>query len=293
MGPRQRHSHVLTTHASCAATRMALARRLSTATSCSSSVAPHFVISEEARIRDRLLGGRSPSERRLSAARLITSALPNALAAGCLRSVATATLRPRPRRTNSASSSASLGAASRSSSRSSGRRTRSSAGKPNCNAPSSPAHESSTRSGATFSSGLRRTPACGGTQGPHEARGVLPHRAMTRGRRVKGAPGDGVGAEALETPAPWGVSRQLVPRRRRTRLLDRGVSGGLGSNVFRVILLGRDRRRHGPQHGKQPARARRSPRTHAGYARPASRPRIPCSSSPPSHEAVRTVATQA
>jgi hypothetical protein len=44
---------------------MALARRLSTATSCSSSVAPHFVISEEARIRDRLLGGRSPSERRL------------------------------------------------------------------------------------------------------------------------------------------------------------------------------------------------------------------------------------
>jgi len=228
-----------------------------------------------------------------SAARLITSALPNALAAGCLRSVATATLRPSPRRTNSASSSASLGAASRSSSRSSGRRTRSSAGKPNCNAPSSPAHESSTRSGATFSSGSRRTPACGGTQGPHEARGVLPHRAMTWGRRVKGAPGDGVGAEALETPAPWGVSRRLVPRRRRTRLLDRGVSGGLGSNVFRVILLGRHRRRDGPRHGKQPARARRSPRTHAGDARPASRPRIPCSSSPPSHEAVRTVATQA
>ena len=137
------------------------------------------------------------------------------------------------------------------------------------------------------------TAACGGTRSPHEARGVLPHRAMTQGRRVKGAPGDGVGAEALETPAPWGVSRRLVPRRRRTRLLDRGVSGGLGSNVFLVILLGRHRRRHGPQHGKQPARARRSPRTHAGYARPASRPRIPCSSSPPSHEAARTVATQA
>ena len=114
-----------------------------------------------------------------------------------------------------------------------------------------------------------------------------------RGRRVKGAPGDGVGAEALGTPAPWGVNRRLVPRRRRTRLPDRGVSGGLGSNVFRVILLGRHRRRHGPQHGKQPARARRSPRTHAGYAKPASRPRIPCSSSPPSHEAARTVATQA
>ena len=88
------------------------------------------------------------------------------------------------------------------------------------------------------------------------------------GRRVKGAPGDGVGAEALETPAPWGVSRRLVPRRRRTRLLDRGVSGGLGSNVFRVILLGRHRRRHGPQHGKQPARARRSPRTHADMQSP-------------------------
>jgi hypothetical protein len=117
--------------------------------------------------------------------------------------------------------------------------------------------------------------------------------AMTRGRRVKGAPGDGVGAEALETPAPCGVSRRLVPRRRRTRLLDRGVSGGLGSDVFRVILLGRQRRRHGPQYGKQAARARRSPRTHARYAKPASRPRIPCSSSPPSHEAARAVATQA
>ena len=150
-----------------------------------------------------------------------------------------------------------------------------------------------TRSEAAFSLESRPRQTSSGTRSPHEARGVLPHWSMTPGRRVKGAPGDGVGAEALETPAPWGVSRRLVPRRRRTRLLDRGVSGGLGSNVFRVILLGRHRRRHGPQHGKQPARARRSPRTHAGYARPASRPRIPCSSSPPSHEAVRTVATQA
>jgi hypothetical protein len=64
MGPRQRYSDVSTTHASCAATRIALATRLSTATSRSSSVAPHFAIGDEARIRDRLLGDRSPSERR-------------------------------------------------------------------------------------------------------------------------------------------------------------------------------------------------------------------------------------
>ena len=213
--------------------------------------------------------------------------------AGCPRSIATATSRARPCRRKTASSCAPSDAASRRSSRSSGRRTRSSAWKPNCDAPGAPAHESFTRSGAAFSSGSRPRQTSSGTGRPHEARGVLPHWAMTQGRRVKGAPGDGVGAEALETPAPWGVSRRLVPRRRRTRLLDRGVSGGLGSNVFRVILLGRHRRRHGPQHGKQPARARRSPRTHAGYAKPACRPRIPCSSSPPSHEAARTVATQA
>jgi hypothetical protein len=174
-----------------------------------------------------------------------------------------------------------------------GRRTRSSAWKPNCDAPGASAHESFTRSGAAFSSESRPRQTSSGTGSPHEARGVLPHWAMTRGRRVKGAPGDGVGAEALETPAPWGVSRRLVPRRRRTRLLDRGVSGGLGSKVFGVILLSRHRRRHGPQHGKQAARARRSPRTHARYAKPASRPKIPCSSSPPSHEAARAVATQA
>jgi hypothetical protein len=163
----------------------------------------------------------------------------------------------------------------------------------NCDAPGAPAHESFTRSGAAFSSESRPRQTSSGTGSPHEARGVLPHWAMTRGRRVKGAPGDGVGAEALETPALWGVSRRLVPRRRRTRLLDRGVSGGLGSKVFGVILLSRHRRRHGPQHGKQAARARRSPRTHARYAKPASRPKIPCSSSPPSHEAARAVATQA
>ena len=158
--------------------------------------------------------------------------------AGCPRSIATATSRARPCRRKTASSCAPSDAASRRSSRSSGRRTRSSAWKPNCDAPGAPAHESFTRSGAAFSSESRPRQTSSGTRSPHEARGVLPHWAMTQGRRVKGAPGDGVGAEALETPAPWGVSRRLVPRRRRTRLLDRGVSGGLGSNVFRVILLG-------------------------------------------------------
>ena len=240
---------------------------------------------------DRRLGTRSHLSVDFSASGFITSALPNALANRCPRSIATATSRPHQR--NSASSCAPLGAASRNSSRGSGRRIRSSAWKPNCDAPGAPAHESFTRSGAAFSSESRPRQTSSGTRSPHEARGVLPHWAMTPGRRVKGAPGDGVGAEALETPAPWGVSRRLVPRRRRTRLLDRGVSGGLGSNVFRVILLGRHRRHHMPQHGKQPARARRSPRTHARYAKPASRPRIPCSSSPPSHEAARAVATQA
>ena len=49
----------------------------------------------------------------------------------------------------------------------------------------------------------------------------------------------------------------------------------VGSNVFLVILVDRHRRLYGPQDGKQPARARRRLRTHAGYATPASRAEDP------------------
>ena len=146
-------------------------------------VAQYPAIGDEARIRDRLLGARSHPGVDFSAAGLMTSALPNALATRCPRSIATATSRPRQR--NSASSCAPSGAASRNSSRGSGRRTRSSASKPNCDAPGAPARESSTRSGAPFSSGSRRRQTSGGTRSPHEARGIWPRRVMTRGRRIK------------------------------------------------------------------------------------------------------------
>jgi hypothetical protein len=133
----------------------------------------------------RALGARSHPGVDFSAAELMISALPNALANRCQRSIATATSRHHQR--NSASSSAPLGAASRNSSCGSGRRMRSSAWKPSCDAPGAPAHESSTRSGAPFSSGSRRRQTRGETRSPHEARGIWPRRAMTRERRTKGA----------------------------------------------------------------------------------------------------------
>ena len=189
---------------------------LSTARSCASFVAQHLANGDEARIRDRLLGARSHPSVDFAAVGLITAALqthsppdvrdrspqrPHALALAEGRPHPHA--RPRMRRRGARRAAR-------------GRRTRSSAWKPNCDAPGASAHESFTRSGAAFSSESRPRQTSSGTGSPHEARGVLPHWAMTRGRRVKGAPGDGVGAEALETPAPWGVSRRLVPRRRRT-----------------------------------------------------------------------------
>ena len=243
--------------------------------------------------RDRLLGARSHPSVDFSAAGLITSAPPNALAAGCPRSIATATSRARPRR-NSASSCAPSDAASRNSSRGSGRRTRSSAWKPNCDAPGAPARESSTRSGAPFSSESRPRRTSGGTRSPHEARGIWPHRVMTRGRRIKGARDVRGRGGGLSDPRPLGRQPTTHAPSSRSLLLDRGLSAGLGSNVFLVILVGRHRRRHGPQRGKQPARARHDDCEHMrGYATPASRPRIPRSSSPPPHEAARTVTTQA
>jgi hypothetical protein len=69
-------------------------------------VAPHLANGDEARIRDRLLGARSHASVDFSAAGLITSAPPNALTAGCPRSIATATSRARPCRRKTASSCA-------------------------------------------------------------------------------------------------------------------------------------------------------------------------------------------
>jgi hypothetical protein len=138
-----------------------------------------LAIGDEPRIRDRLLSAPSRPSVDFSASGLMTSALPNVLAAGCPRSIATAPSRPRQR--NSASSCAPSAAASRNSSRGSVRRTRSSAWKPSCDAPGAPAHESSTCCGAPFSSRSTRTQMSGGTRSPQEARGTCPRRVVTRG----------------------------------------------------------------------------------------------------------------
>jgi hypothetical protein len=132
-------------------------------------------------------------------------------AARCPRSIAKAT--SRPRRRNSASSCAPSGATSRNSSRGSGRRMRSSAWKPNCDAPGAPAHESSTHSGAPFSSGSRRRQTRGGTRSPHEARGICPRRVMTRGRRIKGARDVRGRGGGLSHPRPWASAENMPPSR--------------------------------------------------------------------------------
>jgi hypothetical protein len=129
--------------------------KLSTARRCLSFVTHHLAIGDEARIRDRQFAARSHPSVDFSAAGLITLSSSNLRHAGP-RSIATATSRPRPWRSNSASSRALSAAASRSSSHSSGRRPRSSASKANRAAPSAPARESFTPSGAPFSLGSRR-----------------------------------------------------------------------------------------------------------------------------------------
>jgi hypothetical protein len=72
------------------------------------------------------------------------------------------------------------------------------------------------------------------------------------------------------------------------------TSGRPGSNVFLVILVGRHRRRHGPQHGKRPARARHDDcERMRGHATPHPGQGSRVHHRRLTHEAARTVTTQA
>jgi hypothetical protein len=119
-----------------------------------------------------------------------------------------------------------------------GRRARSSAWKPNCDAPGAPAHESSTRSGAPFSSGSRPRQTSGGTRSPHEARGIWLRRVMTRGHRIKGgARRSGLRRRPFGPPPLGGASAdEHAPCRGVSLFLDPWSRAGLGSNVVLAIL---------------------------------------------------------
>jgi hypothetical protein len=98
--------------------------------------AHYLAIGEGSRIRGSAARHPEPSERRLFRLSVYHLSPSKRTHRACPRSIAAATSRPPPRRRNSASSCAPSGVVSRSSSRDSGRGTRSSASKPNCDAPS-------------------------------------------------------------------------------------------------------------------------------------------------------------